>query len=312
MMGAPGNKLSARSESAGARRFGDDLDAFARTIIADARSAVADPDLSDADAVHAIRRALKRWRALMRLLVRPIGEEAEQMRVQARELMRELAGARDAQSALDALADLNKTAAESVPTLPAASLAAIRTRLIEARSAAEHLGFTTEIRDRIAQYLDQAAQSIDRWGLPQIEFDAMADGLAATYGRARRLIPHDWRDADPDSLHKLRRRVVEHRHQMDLVERLWPRIGQVLVEETQRLRGRLGACQDLAVLVDFTRPHQPLEPWRSKLAPIIAARRGAHLKAAKRLAGRLFAEKPKAFRKRLGALWKAGRTKHDV
>jgi hypothetical protein len=66
------------------------------------------------------------------------------------------------------------------------------------------------------------------------------------------------------------------------------------------------------MLINFTQPHQPLAPWRAKLAPIIATRRMAHLKAAERLAGHLFAEKPKAFRKRLGALWKAGRTKHDV
>jgi hypothetical protein len=61
------------------------------------------------------------------------------------------------------------------------------------------------------------------------------------------------------------------------------------------------------MLVNFTQPHQPLAPWRSKLAPIIAARRAVHLKAAERLAGRLFAEKPKAFRRRIVALWKARR-----
>ena len=55
-----------------------------------------------------MRKALKRWRALLRLLARPLGEQADQMRSEARELMRALAGARDAQSALDALADLRK------------------------------------------------------------------------------------------------------------------------------------------------------------------------------------------------------------
>ena len=55
-----------------------------------------------------MRKALKRWRALLRLLGRPLGEQADQMRSEARELMRAIAGARDAQSALDALADLRK------------------------------------------------------------------------------------------------------------------------------------------------------------------------------------------------------------
>ena len=82
--------------------FGDALATAARSIIADARRALADPELTDADAVHEVRKALKRWRALLRLLAHPLGELADQMRMEARELMRAIAGARDAQSALDA------------------------------------------------------------------------------------------------------------------------------------------------------------------------------------------------------------------
>lgn len=119
------------------------------------------------------------------------------------------------------------------------------------------------------------------------------------------VVPDNWVDADPEHLHDLRRRVVEHRHQMDLVEPLWPRLGKVWAEEAQRLRSRLGSCQDLGVLAQFTAPHQPLAPWRSRLSPLIEARKNAHLKSAQRLAGRLFAEKPKAFRRRIAALWSA-------
>src|SRR5262249_10511000 len=50
-------------------------------------------------------------------------------------------------------------------------------------------------------------------------------------------------------------------------------------------------------------PHQPLARWRSQLAPLIAERQAAHVGAAKRLTGRLFAEKSKAFRQRLASLW---------
>ncbi len=98
---------------------------------------------------------------------------------------------------------------------------------------------------------------------------------------------------------------------MDLIEPLWPRLGKVWAEEAQRLRNQLGACQDLAVLTSLTAPHQPLAPWRSRLAPVIEARRAAHLKTAARLAGRLFAEKPKAFRRRVAALWSARRAKKN-
>ena len=142
-----------------------------------------------------------------------------------------------------------------------------------------------------------------------IDFDTIVDGLVETYRRARQLIPDDWREAAPEHLHDLRRRVVEHRHQMDLIGPLWPRLGQVWTEETQRLRNRLGACQDLAMLSQFTGPHQVLAPWRSRLAPAVKARRAAHLKTGERVAGRLFAEKPKAFRKRIEGLWAARKAK---
>jgi CHAD domain-containing protein len=283
--------------------FDDGLAAAARSIIGDARRALSDPELSDPEAVHEVRKTLKRWRALMRLLAHGIGEPADQMRAEARELMRALTGARDAQSALDALADLKKS---DIP-FSATSAETIRNRLTEMRNAAEKTGFTKEARERLSRYLDYATLSLERWPLKAIDFDTVADGLTSTYRRARQLVPDDWPSVEPEHLHDLRRRVVEHRHQMDLVEPLWPRLGKVWADEAQRLRNQLGACQDLAVLSNFTAPHRPLAPWRSRLTPLTQECRTAHLKTAARLAGRLFAEKPKAFRRRIAALWSARR-----
>jgi len=281
--------------------FGDGLVAAARSVIADGRRALSDPELSDPEAVHEVRKALKRWRALMRLLARPLGEQADQMRAEARELMRAIAGARDAQSALDALADLRKADMPFSPT----STETIRARLTEMRDAAGATSFTATLRERLSRYLDYATLSLERWPLKAIDFETVTDGLTSTYRRARQLAPDSWTEAEAEHLHDLRRRVVEHRHQMDLIEPLWPRLGKVWAEEAQRLRNRLGACQDLAVLTSLTAPHQPLAPWRSRLMPLVEARRQAHLTAAERLAGRLFAEKPKAFRRRIAALWSA-------
>jgi CHAD domain-containing protein len=281
--------------------FGDGLAAAARSVIADGRQALTDPELSDPETVHEVRKTLKRWRALMRLLARPLGEQADQMRSEARELMRAIAGARDAQSALDALNDLRKVDLPISPT----SIETIRARLTKMRDAAEAKSFTKAMRDRLSRYLDYATLSLERWPLKAIDFDIVTDGLTSTYRRARQLVPDTWSDSEAEHLHDLRRRVVEHRHQMDIIEPLWPRLGKVWAEEAQRLRNQLGSCQDLAVLAELTAPHQPLAPWRSRLAPLISARRDAHLKSAARLAGRLFAEKPKAFRRRIAALWSA-------
>ena len=170
--------------------FGDGLATAARSIIADARRALTDPELSEPEAVHEVRKALKRWRALLRLLSRPLGEQADQLRTEARELMRAVAGARDAQSALDALADLRKADLPFSTT----STETIRARLTEMRDAAGATSFTKSTRERISRYLDYATLSLERWPLNAIDFDTVTDGLTSTYRRARQLVP------EPDEL----------------------------------------------------------------------------------------------------------------
>jgi len=300
-----GNAGGKAAEARPQDRFGDTLAAAARAILHDARTALTDPKLSEAEAVHDLRKAFKRWRALMRLLSRPLGDPADRIRAEARDLMRTLSGSRDAQAALDALADLLRS---ELP-FSATSMKTIEARLVKLRGDAEAASFTPVLRQRVTQYLEYASLTIDRWPLTSIGFGTIADELTITYRRARRLIPHNaWLETEAEDLHELRKRVVEHRHQMELIEPLWPKLAKVWGQEAQRLRERLGACQDLMVFEGFMAPHGPLAPWRSKLAPLITDRREKHLGAAAKLAGRLFAEKPKAFRTRIGALWDA---RHD-
>src|SRR6266540_4812465 len=104
---------------------GDALQAVARDILGEAHVALTDPGRTNPAAVHDYRKAMKRWRALLRLLGPFLGEIGETLRVEARDLARALAGARDIQAALDALTDLEKAAAELSPR----SFAAMRGRL---------------------------------------------------------------------------------------------------------------------------------------------------------------------------------------
>jgi CHAD domain-containing protein len=268
-------------------------------LLAQARRQIDEPGADDATAVHEFRKAMKRWRALLRLYEPLLGAEAEQLRVEARDLARELTGSRDARSALDAIADLVDG------PLSERTLKTIRARLEGLGATAEAATLTDALRERMRDTLDHAAAAAMGWPLDTVGFAAIADGLSASYARARRAIPEDWANAVPEALHTLRQRVVVHRYQMELAVPLWPKIGRVWVGEAQKLRERLGHYQDLSVLRDFTAPHQPLAPWRSRLAPLIAARQAEHAAKAGRIARRLFAEKPKAFRARLMNLWES-------
>jgi CHAD domain-containing protein len=277
------------------------LGAIAHDIIAEARAALDDPARPDAVAVHDYRKAMKRWRAFLKLLRPFLGADGERLRLEARDFARRLAGARDVQAALDALSDVGK----AEPGLSSASMATTRGRIEAIKRAAETTTLTPALREELRAALDGAGHAANVRHLDDLAFADVAAELARHYGRARRAIPRDWLDAAPEDLHELRQRVVEHRYQMELIEPVWPRLGKLWTGEAQRLRERLGSHQDLVVLARLTAPRQPLAPWRSRLAPLIDQRKAVHAAAAERLAGRLFAERPKAFRRRLEALWES-------
>ena len=283
------------------------LAALLRDIVASGRKPIETPDISDAVAVHDLRKALKRWRAILRLIAPMVGEEAEQLRLEARDLAREMAAARDGQAAQEALADLG----DSFAKLPARSQATIAERVAQIRAGAEAIGLTPERGARIDDMWTRAAAAVERWPFERFDRSEAAAQLTAFYRRACAAIPDDWSNASPEALHRFRQRVVEHRYQMELADPLWPKLMRVWVSEAQRLRDRLGAHHDLMILQRLTELHQPLARWRSQLKPLIAERQAAHVAAAKRLTGRLFAEKPKAFRQRLTSLWEHRAERRD-
>ena len=283
--------------------IGPAVRAIAGHILAGARAAMTDPQRSSEDAVHDFRRAMKEWRALMRLLA-PFHADAERLRIEARDHARSLAHARDGAAALNAFDDLLK---KHRLVLSERSTATVCARIEALRGNEEAAVLTGELRDAIVRWIDAATAAVEAWPLDPFDFAAIAAQLTVCYRNARRHLPSDWVLATPEALHALRRRVVDHRYQMELVEPLWPRFGRMWTDEAERLRDRLGKCQDLAVLERLTGPHQPLAHWRSRLIPACDERRAALSHRAARIAKRLFAEKPKAFRHRLETLWEHAR-----
>jgi CHAD domain-containing protein len=281
--------------------IGPALRAFAAAVLVHAQTAIGDPERASEDTVHEFRRTMKQWRALMRLL-EPFLADAARWRGEARDHARSLATARDGQSALNAFDDL----ADKGMALSPRSTATIRARLEAVRDGEEKAVLTSALREGIIAWLDGTMAAVEAWPLDDLDFDALAARIAAGYRAARRLVPADWSQATATERHELRQRVVEHRYQMELIEPLWPRFGRMWTEEAERLRDRLGRCQDLEVLERLAGPRQPLARWRSRLTPPCHDRKAELSHRAARIAARLFAERPKAFRRRLLALWEHG------
>ncbi len=280
---------------------GHSLREVALDILGEIRSILQAPPRADAVTIHDVRKALKRWRGLMRLL--PLGNDKQRLRLEARDLARELGGSRDAQSALDALNDLLEDTKKD--RLSSRSIETITSRLEEIRRSKERSQLNAKTRTQLSAWVASTEAEVAQWPLDELTFAEVAESLAADYRRARKQIPKNWSLATPEEIHELRQRIVEHRYQMELVEPLWPRMGGTWVDEAQRLRTRLGKYQDLTLLIRLAEPYQPLAPWRSRLSPLIAQSQAQHVAVGARMATRMFAESPKAFRKRLEALWDA-------
>ena len=183
---------------------GEALKAVARDMLSEARTALAAHDKPDAVAVHEYRKAMKRWRSLLRLLQPFLGEDGRRLRTEARDFARELSGARDAQAAMEALDDLAEAGAELSPR----TIASIRGRLDDIRLSAEASTLTQAVRARLIVGLNDADAAVDAWALEHLTFADVARELTKSYRRVRKDAPGDWRAAEPEVLHEL----FDHTH----------------------------------------------------------------------------------------------------
>ena len=173
---------------------GEALRGIARDVLSEAHGVLANLEKPNAVAVHDYRKAMKRWRALLRLLQPFLGDEGQHLRIEARDFARELAGARDAHAAIEALEDL----AESEPPLSPRTISSIRGRLDEIRLNAEAATLTQAVRARLTIGLENTASTIDGWPVDQITFAHLARELTKTYRRVRKDAPEDWPAAEPE------------------------------------------------------------------------------------------------------------------
>jgi CHAD domain-containing protein len=265
----------------------------------DARGALALED--PVPAIHKTRRALKGARALLMLIKGDRRAAARQLRRDLGMAARSLASTRDRHIIHDALADL--TAQKRRKPLDAALARKIASTLTRGTSR------TGEADGSLAA-LREAGLPEDVAGVAQLADDMDAadlpEALASGYRRARRSARGVDR-GDAEALHEVRKHVVVHVCQMELAAPWWPRLGAFWLEELQRLREALGRHHDLEILL------ARLDDAPGRLPPDhIATAMDAASRRQRKLAGkalrhhaRLFAERPKAFQRRLAAYFEA-------
>lgn len=247
-------------------------------------------------AVHDLRKAFKQLRGDLRL-VRGSGRGA------ARALRDELgAAARKLSQARDTAVQretLDKLVEKGLLT-PAA-----RRSAREALAGGGETGgetFPLAVRAEITALVARCGPAVvEMAGTPGPK--AVIGAIVADYARARER-GRSVDTTDDEELHELRKAVIAHRYQMELLTPYWPALGELWEKELQRLRDKLGEHHDLAVLAASVRD-TGTGGWRGEVLKAVEHRQKKLLNRIQRLQAQLFAERPKAFARRLRAYVKA-------
>lgn len=269
------------------------------------------PGDDPAKAIHQARKHLKKTRALLRLVRPALGNTVYRAENDAlRDAAGKLSATRDADvlvATVDALAD------QAVGRLPVGDLDALKAALAqEAAAARVHAPASDDAGDgaaapdadaiaaTVAQELRDIHARVEDWPLDDGDWETVVAGIARAYARGRDARALAESDPTVEHLHDWRKRVKDLWYHHRLLKPVWPAAFDAYAEEAHLLSEQLGDDHDLAVL--RARLEQGIDGLAVDLDPLLAVveeRRGALQAQARRLAARLYAEKSKAFERRV-------------
>jgi len=244
------------------------------------------------EAVHEARKEIKKARSLLRL-ARPGLQKRTYRRENGslRDAARTVAHVRDADVMVETVDALRERFDGRVS---ARTFAAVRRRLAKDAERSRADG-NASVGAELTQTLEAVAERVDDWPLDG-GWAVARKGVARTYKRGRKAFAVA--DADPtaENLHELRKRVKDLWYQERLLQPAWPAMLGAHADEAHTLADMLGDDHDLAVLAE--RLPRTLAA-SDVLLELIDERRRELLAEIRLLGRRLYAEKPKAFARRL-------------
>ncbi len=221
-----------------------------------------------------------------------------------RDAGRLLSGSRDAEVKLETLAHLHHQSSP-LPDQAAERWEGMLEKERDELAAAARDDRDGQIAAAIAA-IEKGQGKIRQWPLRTDSWALVEPGLSRTYGDGRRAMKRVLADASATNVHEWRKRAKDLWYQLRIVRDAWPELLGETVAQTHELTELLGDHHDLAVLAADLRTRTDLGD-REAFEAAIERRQGELLDAALEIGQRLYAEKPKAFRRRLERYWLAWR-----
>jgi len=259
------------------------------------------------ESVHDLRKNFKRIRALVRLARNDLGEKVYRRDNGAlRSLGRRLSPVRDAAVRVRTLEQLKKKPGADHATVPAP----LTRRLSERkRNALARLSLAMTL-EAIERDLRGLRDRVRKWPLRTRGFECLEPGLRRIYRQGRKIRSDALASLADEDLHEWRKRAKDLRSQVELLENLWPKPMKDLAGELHDLTDSLGDDHDLADLqLLLSRPNGIAGGVEGVpgLLERIDEKRSGHQRDARELGERIYAEKPKAFTRRVESYWDAWR-----
>jgi CHAD domain-containing protein len=250
-----------------------------------------------AELVHETRKAIKRMRALARLLRHELGEqEFERVSSSLRTAGQRLAGPRDAEVRVATLRGLVERHPKA---LALGGIHALREQLESERAVSVGPSGHEDVIADVAAMRRQLA----RWSLVDHNFDAVAPGLERIYREGRRRGARVRREHDPQYVHNWRKRVKSLYYALDMLGAKQAKGSRRSARRADRLGEMLGEEHDLWMLRAYVEEHPDAfaddKDAPRKLLERIERRRKRLRKRALRLGARLYKRKPSSFTRRM-------------
>jgi CHAD domain-containing protein len=255
----------------------------------------------EAELVHDARKAIKRMRALARLLREEIGEqEFQRVDSRLRESGRRLAASRDSEVRLATLTRL-RTHHPKALALPGVERLQTQLQTDRAREGIARNGAVSQ-RRALEDVADMRSE-LSRWNLLDHDFDALAAGLERIYRQGRQRYTRAKRKrALPQDLHDWRKRVKALYYALDMLGGTKTKGTRRLTKRAQRLGDELGEEHDLFMLSAYIEAHPEAlgegDEAAKTLLKLIVRRRERLLERALADGARLYADSPADFTRR--------------
>lgn len=278
-----------------------------------ALDALESPDQANGEAIHSIRKRIKKIRALFRLVRSELKEkDFQRENSHYRAIGHQLSGLRDATVMIKTLDKLREDQPDRIAPQVYATL---HKALVSQQDQATREFFEegSNIK-RVIDALRQASRRVPGLSGKQNSFRLLDPNLKDIYRRARKALKVTVDEPTIDHFHELRKHVKNSWYHIRLLQPIWPGLFRAYEQEFGRLGELLGDDHDFGVLAQAIESDQLLLRNKQAKEAILQGLHEQRVQLQEQiypLANRLLAEKAGSFVKRFRLYWKVWRAEAD-